>query len=193
MEIEDRLAEEDAKVLRSFRSLHAAVDELFRAELDRSLPVSEALTNRWDRARGLGFGDGTSIYDSSFIFGTPTVGCHCWIGPWTILDGSGGLAIGDYCTISAGVHIYSHDNVMNTLTSHRMPIERSPVTLGNNVYIGPHALIARGVTIGDMCVVGAGSFINKDIPDRSVVVGRPARRIGRVVEQNSGVSIEYDN
>jgi acetyltransferase-like isoleucine patch superfamily enzyme len=46
-----------------------------------------------------------------------TVGKNCWIGPNVILDGSGGgLFIGDYVDISAGVHIYTHDTVKRAIS-----------------------------------------------------------------------------
>ena len=79
-----------------------------RREFDRALPLADYIVDRWEKAQLLGFGDGSSIYDSALVLGDVTVGRHTWIGPSTILDGSGGpLVIGDYCSISAGVHIHA--------------------------------------------------------------------------------------
>jgi len=47
--------------------------------------------------------------------------------------------------------------------------------IGNNCFIGGRSLILPGVTIGDGCVVGAGSVVTKSVPDACVVVGNPAR------------------
>lgn len=94
--------------------LHKELDDGFINCFNRSLPLNETLLDRWDRAKKLGFGKDTSIYDSSLVFGEIKVGKNCWIGPFTIIDGSGGLEIGDFCTISVGVHIYTHDNVKQT-------------------------------------------------------------------------------
>jgi len=142
-----------------------------RYNFDRVLPFGDYYIDRFEKARLLNFGDKTSIYDSSYVFGEVKIGKNCWIGPFTILDGSGQLSIGDNCNISAGVHIYSHDTVDRVISGSE--ITKSPVTIGNNVYIGPNSIIAKGVTIGDFVVVGANSFVNSDIPSHSKGWGSP--------------------
>lgn len=156
------------------------LDDAFIKTHQRSLPFNETIIDRWERAKKLGFGEETSIYDSSLVFGNVTVGKNGWIGPFTIIDGSGGLSIGDYCTISVGTHIYTHDNVKQTLGSGKFPIEREPVSIGNNVYIGPNVIITKGISIGNYCVIAANSFINKNIPDNSIVMGQPGKVVGMV-------------
>jgi acetyltransferase-like isoleucine patch superfamily enzyme len=172
-------------------ALHDRLDAAFGAQFARSLPFAEALFDRWERARTLGFGEGSSIYDSALVFGRPTVGRDVWIGPNTVIDGSGGLEIGDRCTLAVGVHIYTHDNVAQTLTGGSAPIERSPVRIGARTYVGPNAIVARGVDIGEQCVIAAGSFVNRAVPDRTIVGGTPARPIGRVRVDGAQVAFEY--
>src|SRR5580765_5458635 len=77
----------------------------------RTLPFGDYVVDRWEKARALGFGEGASIYDSALVIGDVKVGEQTWIGPGVVLDGSGGLSIGAYCSISAGVQVYSHDSV----------------------------------------------------------------------------------
>ena len=72
---------------------------------NRVLPFGDYISDRWEKAHYLGFGEQTTIYDSSLVLGDVKVGKNCWIGPYTILDGSGGLCIGDCCDISAGAHL----------------------------------------------------------------------------------------
>lgn len=172
-------------------NLHKELDDAFINQFNRSLPFAETLLDRWERAKKLGFGDNSSIYDSALVFGDTKVGANVWIGPNTIIDGSGGLTIGDFCTISVGVHIYTHDNVKQTLTSGKHPIERSPVQIGNNVYIAPNAIITKGVSIGNFCIIGAHAFVNKDVPDNSIVIGQPAKVVGSITFENDEPHFNY--
>lgn len=142
----------------------------------RTLPFGEYVVDRWEKAKELGFGKGTSIYDSSVVIGDVKVGEQTWIGPFTILDGSGGgLEIGSHCSISAGVQIYTHDTVARSLTSGQAPIITAPTKIGSNCYIGPNVVIAKGVNIGDSVVIGANSLVLKDLPSGCKAFGTPCR------------------
>lgn len=136
------------------------------------------MVDRWDKARALGFGEGSSIYDSAIVIGSVSVGEHTWIGPWVMLDGSGGLSIGAHCSISAGVQVYTHDSVRWALSGGTGTIERAPTRIGNRCYIGPNVVISKGVTIGDGCVIGAGSLVLQDIPPGTKAFGTPCRPMG---------------
>jgi len=156
------------------------------------VPFADELFDRWEKARYLGFGAGTSIYDDSLVIGDVEVGSDTWIGPFTVLDGSGGLTIGCHCAISSGVQIYSHDSVARTLSGGTAPIDHAGVSIGDRTYIGPHAVISGGISVGSECVIGAGAFVNRDVADRSIVVGAPARRVGRVELEDGNVELIYD-
>ena len=80
------------------RELHEQLRDEMRARWQRAVPFADELFDRWERARYLGFGEGTSIYDASVVLGDVTVGEKTWIGPFTVLDGSGGLRIGRIAT-----------------------------------------------------------------------------------------------
>jgi acetyltransferase-like isoleucine patch superfamily enzyme len=146
----------------------------------RHLPFGDYVVDRWERARLLGFGEGTSIYDSSVVLGDVKVGRNTWIGPFTILDGGAGLSIGDNCSISAGVHIYTHDSVAWAVSGGSAKYDTAPTKIGNHCYIGPHAVIARGVEIGDGCVIGALSLVTSSVPSGHKAAGVPARILGPV-------------
>jgi acetyltransferase-like isoleucine patch superfamily enzyme len=146
-----------------------------KAEYDRFLPLADYVVDRWERAEAYGFGSGSSVYDSCLILGEVAVGNDTWIGPFTLLDGSGGLTIGSGCAISAGVHLYSHDTVRHTTSGGAEPVDYAPTTVGDHVFIGPHSVVQRGATIGDGAVIGAHSFVNADIPAGTLAFGVPCR------------------
>jgi acetyltransferase-like isoleucine patch superfamily enzyme len=91
------------------------------------------------------------------------------------------------------VHIYTHDTVLWALSGGNAPTARASVKIGDCVYIGSQSVIAAGVTIGSRCVVGANSFVNRDVPDGVIVGGSPARRLGRVVGAGADVRLEFDH
>ena len=173
--------------------LYTTLRSSVRTKWQRDLPFEELLFDRWERARSLGFGEGTSIYHNSYIFGDVAVGEGTWIGPFVMLDGSGGLSIGSHCSISTGVHIYTHDTVRWALSGGKADYERAPVRIGDCCHIGGQVVIAKGVTIGDHCVIGAGSFVNRDIPPYTIAVGTPCRPIGRVeINTDDEIRFIYD-
>lgn len=149
----------------------------------RTLPFGDYVVDRWEKARALGFGDGASVYDSVLILGDVRVGARSWIGPFVVLDGSGGLTIGDNCSISAGVQIYTHDSVAWATSGGTAAYELAPTRIGDNCYIGPNTVVAKGVTIGDGAVIGANSVVLHDIPAGSKAFGTPCRVSNLVSER----------
>lgn len=174
-------------------ALHARLRTEMAERWDRDLPLQDLLVDRWERARTLGFGEGSSIYASAYVYGDVTVGAGTWIGPNALLDGSGGLTIGEGCDISAGAQLYSHDTVERVLSEGRREISRAPTAVGDHCHVGAGAVVAKGVTIGDHSVIGACAFVNRDVPPFTVAAGVPARPIGRVVvEADGAVTLAYD-
>lgn len=163
----------------SLSSLRKFLEEqkaLLKVKYNRTLPFGDYISDRWEKASKLGFGAGTSIYDSAHVFGDVHVGENTWIGPFTVLDGSGGgLSIGSYCSISAGVQVYTHDTVDWATSGGKAEPTYARTTIEDNCYIGPNAIIAKGVTLGEGSVVGAQSFVNQSFPANSRIVGSPAR------------------
>lgn len=158
---------------------------------DRVLPTNELLSDRWEKAKFLSFGEGSSIYDSCVVLGNVTVGKDVWIGPFTLLDGSGGLTIGDGCDISSGAQIYTHDTVKRVLSEGKTDIDRLPTIIEDYCHIGAGSTILKGITIGHHSVVGAGAVVTKSFPAYSIIAGVPAKLIGTV---NIGGDVEliYD-
>src|SRR5262249_10111182 len=128
--------------VRDLREAYSAQDALLRERYALSLPMQDTLVDRWERSRKLGFAEGASIYNSAVVYGDVKVGAHTWIGPYVWLDGSGGLTIGSTCSISSGVHIYTHETVAWALSGGKKSYRHQPVSVGDCCYIGSQVVIA---------------------------------------------------
>jgi acetyltransferase-like isoleucine patch superfamily enzyme len=129
--------------------------------------------------------------EHSWITGDPEIGDGTWIGPFTLLDGSGGLRIGTGCDISTGAQIYTHSTVRRCVSERVYNVvDRAPTALGDHVFVGAAAVILMGVTVGDGAVIGAGAVVTDDVAPYTVVAGVPARPIARVVVDGDQVRFE---
>ncbi len=171
---------EELKLYRTLKNLISIVQNYTAQKWSRHLAVSDYFSDRWEKAKKLGWGKGSSVYDNVLILGDVSVGENTWVGPNCILDGSGKLSIGSFCSISAGVQIYTHDTVKWAISGGIVPSEHKPTIIGSRCYIGPNTVIAKGVTIGDRTIIGANSLVLKDIPPNSKAFGTPCRVVGKL-------------
>ncbi len=93
------------------------------------------------------------------------------IGAFTYINAKHGVEIRDYVQIGSHCSIYSISTIDN---------KYGKVILKKNCKIGSHSLIMPGITIGENSVIGAFSFVNKDIPDNAVACGIPAKVIKKL-------------
>ncbi len=104
------------------------------------------------------------------------VGTGCVFNKRVLLDGRGGrIRIGDHVDIAQDVHIWtlSHDPHDD---QHRT--KGAGVTIEDHVWIASRATILPGVSIGKGAVVATGSIVTKDVPEKAIVAGVPAKAIG---------------
>ncbi|QCO07167.1 acyltransferase [Azospirillum argentinense] len=180
-------------LLQTLQALYRENDEMLRHTYHRSLSFQDGLFDRWERAKRLGFGDNTSIYNSAQVFGEVSVGACSFIGAFTILDGGyAPVRIGAYVSIAAGVHVYSHDTVLWSLSGGEAPKRVGAVTIEDRCYVGSQSVIACGVHIASCSVVAANSFVNRNVPSRTIVGGSPAIPIGRVEGEGSNIRMVFD-
>ncbi|MEW6506958.1 MAG: acyltransferase [Bacteroidota bacterium] len=164
-------------ILKFIRFLLRFRQRKIKKKFNRVLPLGDCIIDRWEKASFLGFGKGSTVYDNVLIIGDVVVGENTWIGPNVILDGSGGLKIGSNCSISAGVQIYSHDTVKWAVSGGKEDYEYAKTTVEDNCYIAPNVIIAKGVKVGKSAIIGANSFVNKDVPPNTKAAGNPIRII----------------
>ena len=175
--------------------LHVELRGNSKSKYNRINPFAEDLFSWKERGEFCaGKGENVTIYNTTTIVGDVTIGSNTWIGPYCALDGSGGLVIGEFCSISSGVQIVSHDTVLWALSRGKIEREIAPIKVGNCCFIGSHAVITKGVSIGDHCLIGAGAVVTRDIPAFSIAVGVPAKIVGRIVcGENGKITLKYFN
>jgi acetyltransferase-like isoleucine patch superfamily enzyme len=103
------------------------------------------------------------------------IGRNTVIGNGAVLDGRGGLRIGDNVNFSSGVWVWTmqHDK-----DSAEFAAEAAPVVIGDRAWLSCRTTILPGVTIGPGAVVCAGAVVTSDVAPYAVVGGVPAKRIG---------------
>ena len=97
-----------------------------------------------------------------------------------VISAEHSIRIGERVTIGANTTIVDSDfHPLDPAMRSASPKEgnRSAVEIGNDIFIGMHCLILKGTTIGDGCVVGAGSVVSGKFPAGSIIGGNPARII----------------
>jgi len=91
------------------------------------------------------------------------------------------ITFGDNIMIGPGAHFYTPAHPLDSRERHEEVLQfAKPISVGSNVWIGGRAIIIGGVTVGDGCIIGAGSIVTKDIPPYSLAVGNPARVIKKL-------------
>lgn len=104
--------------------------------------------------------------------------------PWCI-------KIGNNVHITKGCEFITHDGGTLVFRHIYPDLEyTAPIIIGNFVYIGINTIILPGVTIGDNCIIAAGSVVTKDIPDNSVFGGVPAKYIKSIDEYLENMKIK---
>jgi UDP-2-acetamido-3-amino-2,3-dideoxy-glucuronate N-acetyltransferase len=134
-------------------------------------------------------GEGTRIWAFVHILPGATIGKDCNICDFVFIENQ--VVIGDRTTIKSGVQIWDGVTIGSdvfvgpnvTFTNDKYPKSGNrsftllPTLVGDFVSIGANATILPGVTIGDHCVIGAGSVVTKSIEANTTVWGNPAKSI----------------
>jgi acetyltransferase-like isoleucine patch superfamily enzyme len=88
-----------------------------------------------------------------------------------------GVFIGSNVMIAPNVTIiaFDHGIAQTNVPMRQQPELQAAVHIGDDVWVGAGAVIAKGVTIGSGAIIGANSFVNRDVPPFSIATGCPAK------------------
>jgi acetyltransferase-like isoleucine patch superfamily enzyme len=189
------LADDEKKWLNVATSVFSKFREYTKHKFNRINPSYEDIFSWRERGEFWTQRDGNiTIYNSATLIGDVDIGDHSWIGPFTLLDGTGILKIGHHCAISTGAQILTHDTVRWALSGGQESYDYAATVIGDCCFIGTHAVVTKGVTIGSQCIIAAGAVVTNDVPNNSIVGGVPAKIIGRTMlnEKNEIELIYHD-
>ena len=180
---------------------------LANAQLRRHLPPSwrTKLTAWWPRIRGVDLSDNVVFFPGALLLRFPRnihigsgalilsgahfcpcnpqahihIGSRTSLGFHSFVYASGQITIGDDCQIAPFVYIVDSDHgIRKDTLMNRQPNVVNPISIGNDVWIGAHAVVLAGVTIGQGAVIAAGAVVNRDVEPYAIVGGIPARHLG---------------
>jgi len=132
---------------------------------------------------------------------------HVYIGPFNLVDASGGLHIGEGCQITTHCALLTHSSHQALrLAGQRYwgaaeppGFVRRPTAIGRYTFIGPHSVVAPGSRIGRGVIVRAYSYVDGDVADFAIVAGQPAVVVGDTrdvdrawLEAHPDARAEYD-
>lgn len=132
----------------------------------------------------------TRVSDTVFMYHPERINIsdNVFVWHYTILDGTGGLEIGEGTQIGAWVGIFTHSShiAIRLYGNHYQEIPEQEkqgypidaVTIGKYVFVGAASKILPGVSIGDGALISAGAIVNRDIEPYQIVAGNPAKVIG---------------
>ena len=127
--------------------------------------------------------DGVVVGNDCIVAANRTRGGRISIGQDSILYHGSNLFGAGRISIGKMVHIAGHVDMISTnrvFMDSKVPIKHqgmrvAPIVIGDDVWIGAHAVILSGVTVGKGAVVAAGAVVTRDVPEMAVVAGVPAR------------------
>lgn len=105
------------------------------------------------------------------------IGEHCYIQPWNLGTEPYLISFGENVRIASGVVFANHDitalmfRYMDKIPDYQE--RKGPISIGDNDFVSANTTILYDVNIGNNVIIGAGSLVNKDIPDGTVAAGVP--------------------
>ena len=157
--------------------MHKAADEARKttASINGAYHTDEELRALMSRLVGYRVDDGFRLFPPVYTdFGKNIkIGKDVFVNSGCCFQDQGGVTLGDGCLVG-------HNVVFATLDHDKRPGRRgdmtaAPIVVGKDVWIGAHATILKGVTIGDGAIVAAGAVVTRDVPPNTIAAGVPAR------------------
>jgi maltose O-acetyltransferase len=158
------------------------IDSAWWHWLVNDVAASPALDRR-TRARilrraGIDMGTGAIVESGVFFFGANvTLGNYCVVNHSAYFDSKDQITIGPRVAVAMGVMLFTSNHEMGDELKRWGEYKTAPIDVGAGVWLGARVLVMPGVTIGDGCIVGAGSVVTKDLEPNAIYAGVPAKKL----------------
>jgi acetyltransferase-like isoleucine patch superfamily enzyme len=156
-------------------------------------PVEGEILEALDEGR-LRIGEGTLLEPGCWLTLAPEaeieIGAGCFLNRGTMIAAQTKVSIGDHTMFANGCFI---GDAEHRFDDPDMPItwqgftSKGPVEIGANCWFGVNCAVTSGVTVGERVVVGANSVVNRDLPERHICAGAPAKPLRPITYRASGV------
>ena len=170
----------DADELQAWMREQATEAQRITAEINGRFHIPEELRALVARLTGGEPGEGFCLFPPIYAdFGKNLFfGKNVFVNSGCCFQDQGGIYIGDNCMIGHQVVFATLNHMLEP--DRRASMRPGAICLGKNVWVGSHATILAGVTVGDNAVIAAGAVVSKDVPADTVVGGVPARVIKHI-------------
>ena len=158
--------------------------------IGRRCSIAPGVRLECGRGRPIVLGDGVRLQRGVVLSTCPggriTLESHVYVGEYGIVRSAAEICIARDTIIAPHARIVDFDRqldapppdtlvVQSAIRNPQSAIEADPIRIGRDVWFGAGVRVLGGVTVGDQAVLGAGAVTDRDIPDRGVAVGVPAR------------------
>jgi acetyltransferase-like isoleucine patch superfamily enzyme len=111
-----------------------------------------------------------------------SIGSRVGIRPYCVISAAESITIEDDVMIGSFTSVIDNDHTFSLGQPNVMhnPVVTAPIRIGRGSWLGERVAVLRGTSIGRCCIVGTNSVVSGEIPDYSIVVGFPARVVGKV-------------
>ncbi|GEP47115.1 acyltransferase [Microbacterium saccharophilum] len=161
----------------TLRDARAGAWEFLACSVGGSPLLPPIVRRRWLQMLGVDIRN--ARIKSGVYFGSRRIHIHdgAFINVGVFIDGSGEVTIEENCSIAYNVTFASSGHRIGPSDRRTGEHEGLPITIGRGTWVGANTVILGGVSIGNGCVVAAGSVVTRDCAPNGLYAGAPARRL----------------
>ena len=124
---------------------------------------------------GFVIGKNTKVVGPLRVTGDLIIGENCWIGTGFTVHGNGSVTIGSDCDIAPDVVFLTGSHEIGDSGRRAGKGKKFDIVIGNSSWVGARSTFCENIAIGNSCIIGACSFVNKNFSTDTFIAGAPAK------------------